>query len=749
MNFPRCTCGYCEIRDGRLKVTEVFLNEDDKKKQFGEKMLIGGNNKTPEPEQEYSAAVIFHRGKSTEETAALTSAVMDHLTDEKELLLYAPNTLFDQQKTGFREMITKKNFAIISATLVSNEGFKSYKKYTLAEITANEGGTEEEKATISKLISYEEASIPKAFLMPWGAQIPKNELTNSDKTLARLFRTYRSGADNAPQEKKKRKTSQYKFSREIVMSYSWSKKGQKGETYYRASPTKTQKRNNKTGRGKAITEPKYFGAATLREAYGKIEKILFSGTQAAAIIEDISRAFEDKPVSLKTFWYCSRQLLKNNQLYQDAIACKIFSLPGPADFLSDERHEDDEYLSFVEENFADRTKEYIDMVWDQFDVILKRAQHQGRFTEDTVNEYVRDRRKQQYMQAAVNSALKKNYFTHEEEKMMLKILSARLLATEPDAGENSEDDWLLRTLKKLRRVDDGLLIGVAIRLFTGMMSREVRALQWNDFEATVDCSGKYHLVISKALDREDKKLYQAALDDSINYRFVPVAPPLDKMLLLYRDRMREKLGLNGKELGSRYIVTNTEGTCMTPCRFDRLKGASKKMIEAIGINPLLMDFPNEKGESRTVDLNGKRVDLFRSNFKSRMHFDCLMSQGERNFVIGDSMPNTLMNNYLDLNAPMGQCIMTGKMERWTSTLLLPEGKGTNTFQRREFEIKSSQAYTVGYKGETTEPLTVEIELTIESSKGDPADVETELGILISALHGADISAGCITRDGEK
>ena len=97
--------------------------------------------------------------------------------------------------------------------------------------------------------------------------------------------------------------------------------------------------------------------------------------------------------------------------------------------------------------------------------------------------------------------------------------------------------------------DSTLLLG-PIQLFTGMITREVCALTWGDFE-TIPGLKVYRLLVYKYLSDEGTVIYHA---DGTACRKVPVAPLLADMLNSRKTYLQATCGFTEAELQQLPII---------------------------------------------------------------------------------------------------------------------------------------------------------------------------------------------------
>jgi hypothetical protein len=254
----------------------------------------------------------------------------------------------------------------------------------------------------------------------------------------------------------------------------------------------------------------------------------------------------------------------------------------------------------------------------------------------------------------LRNALTKKTFTVDEEHRIMDFICA-----------DSDVSFGSRKAKNYE-VESIWLLG-AIRLFTGLSIREVCALTWADFNkiAYLDC---YQFQIYKFIKDDGSITY--CLDGStskFNYRKVPIAPALEKMLSNRLSYMRVILGFSESEIKEMPIILpsrNIKRHQTSPfCKYSDAVNACRKLIEVAKIPSQELILPGSN--DIVVDMNKYQSDIFYSNFKHRANHICAFLRGELAYILGNKGPDTFSQHYCDYSSDMIQYGMAQKLRRWT------------------------------------------------------------------------------------
>jgi len=131
----------------------------------------------------------------------------------------------------------------------------------------------------------------------------------------------------------------------------------------------------------------------------------------------------------------------------------------------------------------------------------------------------------------IRQIMSKKQFTEKEEMKIFDFLCEKVM-------------WHGDEYSKC--VVNGLALAAIIRLFTGMATREVCALNWTDFQE-IEGAKEYHFNIVKYCEKDGKIVSYSSKEIWKRFRLVPITKPLRIILLQRRDYLRN-LGYHETEL---------------------------------------------------------------------------------------------------------------------------------------------------------------------------------------------------------
>lgn len=341
--------------------------------------------------------------------------------------------------------------------------------------------------------------------------------------------------------------------------------------------------------------------------------------------------------------------------------------------------------------------------------------------------------------------------------------------------------WLMKEYKK----GNYKYLGVLIKLFTGMSSPEVCALQWNDYEEIKYSHGKrHHFVVSKKMKDSSKNYEYFDSSQKHKYRLVPIPAFLDDLVSeQYKRLIKDMVKKYRKEI--RYELTTKKEHNLVKTLLSTLgkENISYKDFKKISdddfykyykkdIEEEIKDYPiiaihnkktkerdmykkpyttsafrhiskkalNEgvaKVENKSKMYNSQKIidyskhgnTLFHTNYQFHAIENCGLKLGELNYIIGNSDTDTFSKHYYDFSNDLGQIQLAKKLDRWADVHFIQE-KPEIAYTKKTIEETSCQLKTIKAGKNELAAATVIItangsldaEIIIENNHGFDGDV---------------------------
>lgn len=465
----------------------------------------------------------------------------------------------------------------------------------------------------------------------------------------------------------KRETSYVEFSKEIKIWYSWS--NGRGRYSYYAIPDKMQSRKG-LSRGKCLYGPVAYTMKKLDEE--KLKDKVFRSELSSIICQDIKQHYDNRPISLKTCWYCLRdELLKaNDRHYNDKRMRKILSNSYIANMSSEEDIDIDKLLKNLRAMFPQDTSRQVTMALTQLDILFRRANNQARFLSQPVSRYIRENTRINKGLTQARSSLTKKTYTEDEEKQLIQFMKGKLK-------------------------EDRTYMGALICFYTGMSNREAAALTWKDMVGIMGiCQFRVYSIMN---DEGQKQLIRTVNRDK--YRRIPIVRELKEIIDEQRKYLLSVVQDKSLELKELPIVFKINAKSEIQfCKPADIKKAKDNAEKVLGLEPFVVSSQKKNKEDQT-DFNEYQADRFRSNLGYRMLQTCLMSRAEANYILGLVQDNTFAKHYCDYTNDFVQIALKNKLERWSQNTINKDSISLeiekikknhkitdNTIQRMEIDV---------------------------------------------------------------
>ena len=469
-----------------------------------------------------------------------------------------------------------------------------------------------------------------------------------------------SSAPPLPPKRSRSAPNSYSFSPEISLQYTIQsdKHGAfAGKAYYCESRSAD---NTHRQRGKRLTPfiEKGLRAKTQEDVLSKLELLPFDPRMEPYIISDLHQCYVNElhTLSLKTIWFCCRPELQQRPAYHDDLSKELFcggtqNLSNLVPFSAKDSDFQQCMSAVFHTNWDDIPLAY----WKQLDLILHYAAQSGYIYQNPVSGLMPILSTQaSQTQREVRNALTKKSFTNEEEWRMVRFLMAP-----------TKEKVALRNVRRYE--SDSLLLAGAIRLFTGMSTREVCALTWRDF-VKIPETDRYQLLISKFVDSTGTLASHMAQDDWLKFRRIPL-PPLLASMLNSRRFFLEMQGADPNFFADAPIIQPSKSISSAVqtaqfCTPKKVYKACKAILTAAKIPQQSLLLPGQQTD-KTVDIYRYQGDIFQSNFKYRANHACGLTRGELCYILGNTPPDTFSRNYCDYANDLIQYATSVKLQRWT------------------------------------------------------------------------------------
>lgn len=438
----------------------------------------------------------------------------------------------------------------------------------------------------------------------------------------------------------------YPFSKEIYVSYAIypDERGYYGKAYYAA----TKNTQVPEIRGKSLTTRSEKGLRnkTKEEIIAALEFLPYESKMAAAIISDITKNFlnAQKPVTLKTLWFCLREDLLKSRLYDDETMRRIFSGRKQLASIYPTLAVCEDIKKAIAEHFKDGEEIQELRLVKQVNLIIDAAIKKGYLSENRVFPLLPiAQNRASKRQAEVRQALAKRSFEAIEENKIIRYLMTRY-------RENS------------------VYLAVAIRLLTGMSIKEVCGLKWDDFRYD-EGTKVYKLAVTKFVDNNGKLISHALEDNWEKYRVLPLGEAVSQMILS-RKRHLVSMGIDEAVLIEYPIIMAQEridhirkGYKAEYCKPPVVAGKCREAVSKAEVPEHIIILP-ESGTEIETNINSFGGDIFRTNFRDKVLNDAGFGLDELNYYLGLKKPDTFSQHYCDYTNDYVQLIMAKKLDRW-------------------------------------------------------------------------------------
>ena len=541
-------------------------------------------------------------------------------------------------------------------------------------------------------------------------------------TLVKLREAFEKAKIDPDSVKHRKRPSVYQFSNEISLYYTVHRDRYGvfvGEAYYRG---KTASQNKKDGRvWNSPATQKGLRCMDQESVISKMESVPYTDAICPYIVGDVLDYYGERisECSLKTIWFCCRSRLLARRDYRDEIARNVLFCPDNSALsaLCPVGANDEDYRNAMQSVIPEDSLAVVKF-WQQLNIIMRVAEESNYIQANPIPALLPEisNRASKELRNLRNMLTKKT-FAFEEE--------ARILAYVREEGESG-----FGPRKALRFEEDSTLLLGPIQLFTGMSTREVCALTWDDFE-TIPGLKVYRLLVYKYLSDEGAVIYHS---ESTACRKVPVAPLLANMLCSRKTYLQAVCGFTEAELQHLPVIMpnnkKTVAALSKPsfCRYDAAIRVCRALIEKANIPTQELVLPGDGDKEIVVDMNKYQGDIFYSNFKHRTNHTCSFNRGELSYVVGNKAPDTFSQHYCDYTNDLVQYGMVQKLNRWSHA----HETGVQNAVQSDSEISTFTRNTTVHSDRKKDHYNA-LSITLSSTQEVPGSY---IDVLIECDHGA-------------
>lgn len=544
----------------------------------------------------------------------------------------------DDKKSKFWAMMAKSKFILEDIIIVPKEmSNSSPKKKCLISLVKDS-----EKSDISiRKINFDNQSN----LISTDQDVLKisfDEFANS-KTINYLWG--KRNQNEVVRKKEYLSAKLYRFSEEIQLSYLMysNDRGYYAKAYYAA----TKNVDFPMHRGKSLTPrlEKGLRGKSEKEVIKSMEEIPYFISEK--IVKDIKDNYlnENKPVTLKTLWFCMRSELLKNHTYDDDNMREMFSKNNEIANLFMDNDTSNEIYNAVKNVFSEGEEIEELRVLKSLNLIVNESIKEGYLVNNRVVPLLpKAHERASKRQAEVRQALAKRNFEDIEERRIVKFLAPLYTS-------------------------DSRYLAVMIRLFTGLSIKEVCGLTWRDYQYNKNTDVS-NLAITKFVDNNGKIISHALEENWEKYRLLPISKMLENVLDVRKNYLL-KIGVNAESLKDYPIILAREnvdgmlkGHKIGHCKPAIVAEKCREAVEKAKIPQHIIILPEKNGNDRETDINSYYGDVYKTNFKDKSLNEAGFGLDELSYYVGLKKPDTFSQHYCDYTNEYVQLMIAKKLNRW-------------------------------------------------------------------------------------
>ena len=644
---------------------------------------------------------------------------LDRCSERANFTLLLPQTVLTQQEEHFAEELRKRNLAVNWIMDVPQKCCQSQPRKKMLV-----SGTKQKEYFNPKMhLFFTDSDESGSHIIPQKANITvPTAMLSRNLTLAQM-RSLVSQGDKLPQP---RLFETYDFSREIKICYNWIRDAEgnlvKARAYYRKFLRPDEESHRQKGKrpNDKRTERGLRGK-TEEEIIPKLEEVPLYVEFFDDIVEDILEVYAGRyeELSLKGLWFCCRRELMGHDSYNEDVVKEFFCGKNQSlsnlivgDCLPEDIESALENVYGVE-NISQRK-------WMQIVLILKVAAENGMIQNKSLPRAVKrvmtDFPKKKSL---LNSNLRKNSFTDEEEMRVVQFLNEMISV--PGKTKGTAPRYV---------VESKWLFG-AFSLFTGLPIRDLAPLCWGDLHE-IDGIDEMYCEITKHLNEAGKPISNSSYRDGEHFRKIGIVKVLALMSMQRKQYLKDLNGFTDEDLAEMPVFLEKER-----------RGRGKRKLEMISrktaqrVNKALLSAAQiaadkirllEGKAGFNYDLNAYTSKLLSSNFQHNVNIDCGFTEGELFHYLGNKTSDTYARHYCNNNIDTLVYADAGKINRWAYRY---DPRNTETENRRIMKLyKEDGTVTTGRYLEGV----ANADLTLTASEHAVGYIEIE----VDCAHGVEI-----------
>lgn len=462
------------------------------------------------------------------------------------------------------------------------------------------------------------------------------------KQISDYYDKMQSEASGSNSRRKNSTADIYSFSKEIAIPYNIYPHAS-GSLFARGCFRSIVPESNSRMYGTLLIP--YFSTGAQNSPEGivsRLKEITLTNTEyAETIASEIERFYSSCPetLTLKTVWYCNRRYLLEQCKYDDSLAIEMFC--SERQDLSDlvigqatAETVSDALNATLPEPKCSQSK-YHRLLYSIFQIAKERGYLPSNPLPVKMTSYTND---MEQAMKALRAALKKDFLSHEELKLILNFLF------EPMGRQQTP-----------RVVQDSSWLIAFIRLCTGMPLREICALNWRHFHK-IGGHNAWQFYIIQMLSDTGTIIPIRTYSYIQQYRKFPCVSLLSHILLLRREYLKTKYGFSDKEIPGLPIAFSEEpGTrrkgrkkSFAYCTVRQARKICREVLAQAKIPSNVITLLDGE-DSFIEDLNSCQNDLYYSNFLHHAISHCGLNDGEVCYLVGRKAATTFSKNYADFS----------------------------------------------------------------------------------------------------
>ena len=573
----------------------------------------------------------------------------------------------------------------------------------LEEETAQKaaGGSVSDELT-SHSSGPEEACVPvRASLVDQGEyRICAKDLYCGSTTLIKTYDSIRM-SDHTPRGRARAK--EYNISNEIIINYSGKISDDGGSIVplitYQGYVDRTKCVDYIAEKRKLHYQDKNKKYASEEQLEDHLESIVLDNPVLnKMIVQSIRTQYGMKPISLKTFCIVHIETLREKKICEDVYK-KLFAGPKSGEnpicslLLGKITVEDikDAVKKFTDAcNFEEGE---VDDLWRQLHTIFSLAIDQGYLKDNPVLEIIREMDEQD-----------------TEVKYFKKYMTEKTLT-------EAQEVALLKDL--LTQEEQGFVVGILIKIFTGLTYSEICALTWGDYFKLKDYDCML-LNVNKWFG--DKNTLVSQYLSNKKNRLVPLTKYIIPVLKEWKkrtDKLIKYYKIEGSVAESKPLVyrINDPLTAVTP---DALRNFGNKLYKKHGPQGHTLGLADGQGGKKEYNTSSYAGDKFRENFYYQGLHEAGLDEGELCFLLGiHVLGGTFEENYAGYEKPSHLLKMRDKLDAWAVKRV---GK-LNCLDRKVTRFTLANKQRKFATESTVDPFEMEFKMKI---KEDSTNIQLEL-----------------------